>query len=112
LDADPLVRPKRFLQMLSGCDYLPSIPGLGLRTAHKLLRKYKTVTKVLQAIRMAGQLKIPLNYLENFRIAELAFLYQRVYDPFEKKLVTLNEPPEVVQWDDSYIGWRVAFFAD
>ena len=34
------------LQMLSGCDYLPSIPGVGLKTAHRLLRRHKTVEKV------------------------------------------------------------------
>lgn len=33
-------------QMLSGCDYLPSIPGIGLKKAHGLLRRFKTVEKV------------------------------------------------------------------
>lgn len=33
-------------KMLSGCDYLPSIPGIGIKTAHRLLRRYKTVEKV------------------------------------------------------------------
>ena len=33
-------------QMLSGCDYLPSIPGIGIKTAHKMLRRYKTVERV------------------------------------------------------------------
>jgi len=39
---------ERFRQMaiLSGCDYLPNIPNLGLKTAYRLLRKYKTVEKV------------------------------------------------------------------
>ncbi|RUS16027.1 PIN domain-like protein [Endogone sp. FLAS-F59071] len=36
----------RQMCILSGCDYLPSIPGMGLKTAHKLLRKYKTAEKV------------------------------------------------------------------
>ena len=32
--------------MLSGCDYLPSLPGVGIKTAHKLLRRFRTVEKV------------------------------------------------------------------
>lgn len=36
----------RRMAMLSGCDYLPSIPGIGLKKAHRMLRRYKTVDKV------------------------------------------------------------------
>lgn len=39
---------KEFRQMaiLSGCDYLESVPGLGLKTAYRLMRKYKIAEKV------------------------------------------------------------------
>src|SRR5258708_16703598 len=33
---DFLLRLLIFKQILSGCDYLPSVPGLGLKTAHRL----------------------------------------------------------------------------
>lgn len=36
----------RHMSMLAGCDYLPSIPGIGIKSAHKYLRKYETVDKV------------------------------------------------------------------
>ena len=91
--------------MLSGCDYLPSIMGLGIKTSHKLLRKHKTVEGVLRAIRLGGQLKIPPQYHAEFRTAELAFLYQRVYDPTSQTLVTLSElPADMGDWDDKYVG--------
>lgn len=94
--------------MLSGCDYLPSIPGLGLKTSHKLLRKHKTVEGVLNAIiRTNSNLrnKIPTDYLTSFRTAELAFLYQRVYDPNTQRLVNLTPVPEgIVGWNDIYVG--------
>jgi exonuclease 1 len=97
--------------MLSGCDYLPSIPGLGVKTSHKLLRKHKTIEGVLHAIRMGSQLKIPPNYLRDFRTAELAFLYQRVYDPRSERLVTLAKLPEDMgDWDDRYVGKYVPFY--
>jgi exonuclease-1 len=38
-------------QMLSGCDYIDSLPGIGLKKAHKLLRKWKTVEKASNVVR-------------------------------------------------------------
>lgn len=32
--------------ILSGCDYLQSLPGMGLKTAHALIKKFKTYDKV------------------------------------------------------------------
>lgn len=32
--------------ILSGCDYLPSLPGLGVRRAHALITKFKSYEKV------------------------------------------------------------------
>ncbi|QRW04876.1 exonuclease 1 [Ceratobasidium sp. AG-Ba] len=90
----------RWMAMLSGCDYINSVQGLGLKTAYKLLRKWKTVDKVVQVIRMEGT-KVPSGYLESFRIAELAFLHQRVYDPVAQKLTHLGPPPEDEDWNDS-----------
>ncbi|CAE7169948.1 unnamed protein product [Rhizoctonia solani] len=97
----------RWMAMLSGCDYIDSLPGLGLKTAHKLLRKWKTAEKVIQAVRMDGSYKMPKGYLESFRIAELAFLHQRVYDPISQKLTHLGPPPDDEGWDkskDAFVG--------
>lgn len=32
--------------ILSGCDYLPSLPGMGLKRAHTLISKFKSYEKV------------------------------------------------------------------
>lgn len=79
--------------MLSGCDYLDSIPGIGLKTAHRLLRRHKTVEKVVQMVRLEGTLNVPINYIRSFAQAELAFIHQRIFDPATKKLVPLNDFP-------------------
>jgi 5'-3' exonuclease len=31
---------------LSGCDYLQSLPGMGLKRAHALIKKFKSYDKV------------------------------------------------------------------
>ncbi|KAF7351375.1 Exodeoxyribonuclease 1 [Mycena sanguinolenta] len=95
----------RAMAILSGCDYLPSIPGIGLKTACTLLRKWKTVEQVLRAVAMEGKKSIPRKYLQNFRLAEKCFLHQRAYDPLQQKLVHLSEPD--ADWDqesDAYVG--------
>lgn len=38
----------REMCILSGCDYLNSVKGMGLITAHKMLKKHSTIEKVLQ----------------------------------------------------------------
>jgi exonuclease 1 len=81
----------RAMAILSGCDYLPSIPGVGLKTAWTLLRTYRTPENVIRAVRLEGKKAVPQGYLEAFMIAEKVFLYQRVYDPLEEKLVNLTQ---------------------
>ncbi|SJX63415.1 related to EXO1-exonuclease which interacts with Msh2p [Sporisorium reilianum f. sp. reilianum] len=84
----------RQMAILSGCDYLPSIVGMGLKNAHRLLRRYKTVDKVLQAVRLEGKMRVPPTYAREFRKAELTFVHQRVFDPRSQKLVTLTPLPD------------------
>ncbi|UOH81722.1 hypothetical protein LQV05_004402 [Cryptococcus neoformans] len=103
------------MAMLSGCDYLDSIPGIGIKTAHRLMRRFNSVEKasstpksksqiqlplplikhhlLLQHIRLEGTYLVPPTYLSDFAQAELAFLYQRVYDPSLGRLVHLNPLP-------------------
>ncbi|KAJ6479388.1 hypothetical protein DFH09DRAFT_1341694 [Mycena vulgaris] len=52
--------------ILSGCDYLRSISGIGLETAHTLLRKCKTAEQVLCAVvAMEGKKAIPRKYIQS-----------------------------------------------
>ncbi|KAK3834998.1 MAG: PIN domain-like protein [Linnemannia gamsii] len=85
----------RHMCILAGCDYLPSIPGMGLKTAQRLLRRYKTYDKVIRHVRMENtNMKIPSGYEMDFRQADLTFLYARVYDPITKSMVHLNSIPD------------------
>ena len=83
----------RRMAILSGCDYLVGIHRMGLKTAHRLIRKHKTLEKLLQAIQFDGQFKIPVGYLEAFRQAELTFLHHWVFCPLSNRLVNLTDIP-------------------
>ncbi|OQR83792.1 exonuclease 1 [Achlya hypogyna] len=82
-----------FLDMciLSGCDYVASIPGLGVKKSHGLLQRYGTWQKVVRALRLEGKLAITKSYEADVTQARLTFRHQRVYDPRTKTLVTLTE---------------------
>jgi exonuclease-1 len=97
----------RAMAILSGCDYLPSIPGVGLKTAWTFLRKYRTPENVIRALRLERKKNVPQGYLEAFMVTEKVFLHQRVYDPLTEKLVTLTELPPgeaLSQSHEAFIG--------
>jgi exonuclease-1 len=83
----------RMMAMLSGCDYLPGIEKMGLKTAYRLVRKHKTVDRVIRAVLFDGKMKVPADYLESFTKAEQTFLYQWVYCQEAKCLVNLTKLP-------------------
>ncbi|KAF8652373.1 hypothetical protein AX16_004401 [Volvariella volvacea WC 439] len=95
----------RAMAILSGCDYLPSIPGVGLKTACNLLRKWKTVDQVIRVLNLEGKKSVPVGYADKFRLAEKCFQHQRVYDPSKGRLVHLTEiKGPWTDEDDQYVG--------
>ncbi|NXD12967.1 EXO1 Exonuclease, partial [Nothocercus nigrocapillus] len=84
----------RYMCILSGCDYLPSIHGIGLAKACKLL-KLANNPDIIKVIKKMGQylkmnITVSEEYIEGFTRANNTFLYQLVFDPVNRKLVPLN----------------------
>lgn len=99
----------RRMAILSGCDYLPGIGGLGLKTAHRMLRKHKTVDRLVKAALFDGKLKVPAGFMADFDQAEKTFLYQWVFCPIENRLVNLTPLADGVDIADMpYLGEEVA----
>ena len=95
----------RRMAILSGCDYLPNINKMGLKTAYRFVRKHKTIEKVLRMLQFDGQYRVPPGYLEAFRKAELTFLHQRVFCPIANSLVMTTELDSVAEPEDfAFIG--------
>ena len=88
----------RRMAILSGCDYLPNVNRLGLKTAYGLVRKFKTTERIVQRLRFDAKYTVPIDYLESFRRAELTFLHQWVFCPEAKKLV-MGSPLENCELD-------------
>lgn len=82
----------RRMAILSGCDYLASISKMGLKTAYRLVRKHKTIDRILRMLQFDGQYHVPTGYLEAFQRAELTFLHQRVFCPVANDIVMMTQP--------------------
>ncbi|CAG2066712.1 unnamed protein product, partial [Timema podura] len=95
----------RHMCILSGCDYLPSLPGIGLSKACKFVKKtiepdiHKALSRLPSYLNM-HQLVVSDKYRDAFVRAEATFRYQLVFDPFTRKLVPLTKPPESYTHDD------------
>ena len=98
----------RRMAILSGCDYLASINRMGLKSAYRLVRKHKTIEKILRMLSFDGQYHVPPGYLEAFYKAELTFLHQRVFCPLKKDVVLMTDLQADAQPEDfSFIGGKV-----
>ena len=98
----------RIMAMLSGCDYLPGIDKMGLKTAYRLVRKHKVLDRIVRSVQFDGKMKIPAGYLEAFAKAESTFLYQWVFCPEARCLVNLNKAPAELDTSSMpYIGKQV-----
>ncbi|XP_051724948.1 exonuclease 1 [Ctenopharyngodon idella] len=102
----------RYMCILSGCDYLPSLYGIGLGKACKLLRMANN-PDILKVIKKMGQylkmdISVPNEYIEGFTKANNTFLYQLVFDPLRRKVVPLNPYPDHIDPASlSYAGTNV-----
>ncbi|EME78022.1 uncharacterized protein MYCFIDRAFT_116032, partial [Pseudocercospora fijiensis CIRAD86] len=101
-------REFRMMAMLSGCDYLPGIDKMGLKTAYRLVRKHKTLDRVVRTVQFDGKMRVPKGYLEDFSRAEKTFMYQWVFCPEDQCLTHLNQLPTGLTADSMpFIGKAV-----
>ncbi|KAM0375498.1 hypothetical protein HYE67_007235 [Fusarium culmorum] len=80
----------RRMAIFSGCDYLDGLPGVGLKTAYRMLRKTKVPERIVRMVQFQGK-RVSENYLTQFYQAELTFLHQWVFCPTKRELVHLTD---------------------
>ncbi|XP_062095463.1 exonuclease 1 isoform X2 [Humulus lupulus] len=89
--------------ILSGCDYLQSLPGMGLKRAHALIKRFTTYDQVIKHLRYSIS-SVPPLYEESFKKALLTFQHQRVYDTITEKIVHLSDISENLEDDGDFLG--------
>ncbi|XP_074079005.1 exonuclease 1 [Macrotis lagotis] len=108
----------RYMCILSGCDYLSSLHGIGLAKACKLL-KIANNPDIIKVIKKIGHylkmnIIVPEEYIKGFIRANNTFLYQLVFDPIKRKLVPLNAyeddiDPDTLHYAGQHIDDITAF---
>ena len=83
-----------FQQMcaLAGCDFIKSLPGIGIKKAHAHIRRTRDFRRAVRALRFDG-VAVPPGYEEAVQRALWTFRHQRVYCPRRRATVPLSEPP-------------------
>ncbi|XP_014235305.1 exonuclease 1 [Trichogramma pretiosum] len=91
----------RYMCILSGCDYLASLPGIGLNKACKFIVKntdnniYNALLRLSSSLNMK-QLVVTQEYRDGFMRALVTFKHQLVFCPIRRKQVRLYEPTSEV----------------
>ncbi|GAB2213042.1 hypothetical protein Droror1_Dr00021057 [Drosera rotundifolia] len=76
--------------VLAGCDFLRSIPGIGIAKAHSLVSKYQDIDRVLSSLKFKKANQMAEDYSRSFSEAVAVFQHARVYDRSLKRLKHLK----------------------
>ncbi|XP_017015640.2 exonuclease 1 [Drosophila takahashii] len=84
----------RRMCILSGCDYLDSLPGIGLAKACKFILKteqedMRLALKKIPSYLNMRNLEVEDDYIENFLKAEATFKHMFIYNPLERRMQRL-----------------------
>ncbi|CCH43989.1 Exonuclease 1 [Wickerhamomyces ciferrii] len=88
---------------LSGCDYTSGVPGVGIVTAFKLVKRLGTMDKCLMSLRLEGKSNVPQGFQLEYKKADLSFRFQRVFNPITNEISTLNEVPQLMKSDEELL---------
>ncbi|EER10022.1 exonuclease, putative [Perkinsus marinus ATCC 50983] len=92
--------------VLAGCDYSHAcnLSGMGIKTAMKLVNKYRDWQRTLRALKIEDKFRKQLAYekcaigfpafetfRKNFELARAVFFFHRVFDPRTKRCITMTE---------------------
>jgi 5''-3'' exonuclease (including N-terminal domain of PolI) len=89
--------------ILAGCDYCEGIPGIGIQTAHKIVRMHRKPSKIFKILGSTG--KLPQGFEEIFWTAYNTFRHQRIYC-LEKGVIEPLFPIEQDSSNDAKGRWQ------
>lgn len=94
------LRKFQLMCILSGCDYVSNIPGIGIGRARKFFESFiedptaenmhVILQKLPSVLKMNGKINVTNDYIEDFIRASNTFDHQIVYSPQFDRLVYLN----------------------
>ncbi|CAA6661263.1 unnamed protein product [Spirodela intermedia] len=82
--------------VLAGCDFLPSVPGIGIKRAYSLVSKYRTIDRALSVLSSEKASIMPRDYCSSFQKAIAIFHHARIYDIKSKKVEPMKPLPDAL----------------
>lgn len=79
-----------YMCVCAGCDFFKGVNGLGIRKAHPIVRRHRTLLRIIQAIRMDTKFRVSPTFTVDFTRACLVFRHQTVHDMRTWKTVSLR----------------------
>ncbi|CAD8173161.1 unnamed protein product [Paramecium pentaurelia] len=76
--------------ILSGCDYLSSLNGIGIKRAYQIVATSQNYRQAIDNLQRKQKIIVPFDYVDQFEKAYLTFLFQRVFCPVQRTMVTVN----------------------
>lgn len=85
---------ENFIEMciLAGCDFVQSLPGMGIKKAHAGVKRFRTFPNVIKFAKLSNT-KVPEGYERSVQRAYWTFCHQRVWCPLQRTMVHLNDIP-------------------
>ncbi|KAL6642445.1 hypothetical protein ACP70R_020626 [Stipagrostis hirtigluma subsp. patula] len=85
--------------VFAGCDFLPSVSGIGTKRAYSLISKYKNISRVISTLKLDKRYSVPDDYADSFWKTLAVFHHATVYDVKSKSLKHLKP------LDEQYINY-------
>ncbi|KAL6905917.1 hypothetical protein ACP4OV_003518 [Aristida adscensionis] len=76
--------------VFAGCDFLPSVSGIGTKRAYSLVSKYKDINRVISTLKLDKRYSVPDDYADSFWKTLAVFHHARVYDVKSKSVKHLK----------------------
>ncbi|QPG73991.1 hypothetical protein FOA43_001308 [Brettanomyces nanus] len=84
----------QLMAIISGCDYTRGISGLGVQKAAALVKRFKTLDRIIMALKFEGKITVPDAFSGEYKRASIAFKHPIVFDPVQKLPVHLHPIPK------------------
>ena len=78
---------------------------MGIRTALKMIKKFKDPSRAVKACRLDGNNSVPVDYEIHFQQAMLTFDHQQVFDLIADAPCSLTPIPENTTWDADFASF-------
>ncbi|KVI04562.1 5'-3' exonuclease, C-terminal domain-containing protein [Cynara cardunculus var. scolymus] len=94
--------------VLAGCDFLSSVPGIGIAKAHALVSKYRNLDRVLSTLKHEKGNQMPEDYFKSFHKAFAVFQHARMCVTFS----LLHVRPIIISYSyyPSYMSYIICSY--